>query len=174
MATSETADRTQRRGGSSAKVLLALLVLIAAAVALAWAGASPLRGEVTENGVRVRTVKEGAGPFVQPMDGVLIDYEGRLADGTVFDSSAGRGPTPMIPAQVIPGFAEALGKMQKGGEYRIHIPSKLAYGSTPPQGAPIPPNADLDFDVKVVQLVPNAGLMGGSQGAEGAAPPQQP
>jgi len=176
MATSETPDRTQKRGGS-AKVWIALIALIAVAVALAWAGASPLRGETTQNGVRIRTVTQGSGPYVQAVDGVLIEYEGRLADGTVFDSSEGRGPTPMIAGQVIPGFAEALGKMQKGGEYRIRIPSKLAYGATPPPGAPIPPNADLDFDVKVVQIVPNAALMGGAPGGAPASPeadPQQP
>ena len=54
---------------------------------------------------------------------------------------------------------------ERVGRYRIHIPSKLAYGATPPPGAPIPPNADLDFDVHVVDIVPNAGLMQG--------PPQQ-
>jgi len=173
MSVSETAHRPSTRG-RTAKILLAFLVLVAAAIALAWAGTNPLRGETTANGVRIRTVKEGKGAFVQPLDGVLIEYEGRLADGTVFDSSEGRGPTPMIAGQVIPGFAEALGKMQSGGEYKIHIPSKLAYGANPPQGGPIPANADLDFDVKVVQLVPNAALMGGS-GAPGAgAQPPQP
>jgi hypothetical protein len=41
----------------------------------------------------------------------------------------------------------------------IHIPSKLAYGANPPEGAPIPPNADLEFDIHVVQIVPNAASM---------------
>ena len=95
--------------------------------------------------------------------GVLIEYEGRLSDGTVFDSSAGRGPTPMIAGQVIPGFAQALTQMQKGGNYKIHIPSDLAYGPNPQPGSPIPPNADLDFDVTVVQVVPNAASMMGGQ-----------
>ena len=72
----------------------------------------------------------------------------------MFDTSEGRGPTPLIAGQVIPGFAEALTKMQKGGRYRIHMPSELAYGATPPPGSPIPPNADLEFDVHVVQVVP--------------------
>jgi len=55
--------------------------------------------------------------------------------------------------------------MQEGGQYKIHIPSKLGYGPNPPSGAPIPPNADLEFDIKVVKVVPNAALMQG-----GAAP----
>ena len=102
------------------------------------------------------------------MDGVLVEYEGRLADGTVFDDSARHGgPQPMIAGQVIPGFAEALTKMQKGGKYKIHIPGKLAYGENPPPGSPFGPNADLDFDVHIVQIVPNAALM--TQG--GAGPP---
>ena len=71
----------------------------------------------------------------------------------------------MIAGQVIPGFAEALTKMQKGGRYKIHIPGKLAYGANPPPGSPFGPNADLDFDVHVVQIVPNAALM------QGGAPP---
>ena len=99
------------------------------------------------------------------MDGVLVEYEGRLADGTVFDDSARHGgPQPMIAGQVIPGFSEALMKMQKGGKYKIHIPGKLAYGESPPPGSPFGPNADLDFDVHIVQIVPNAALM--NQGGE--------
>ena len=90
-----------------------------------------------------------------------------LADGTVFDDSARHGgPQPMIAGQVIPGFAEALTKMQKGGKYKIHIPGNLAYGATPPPGSPFGPNADLDFDVHIVQIVPNAALMTGAGGAE--------
>jgi FKBP-type peptidyl-prolyl cis-trans isomerase FkpA len=111
--------------------------------------------------VQVETVSPGSGPAIQAADGVLIEYEGRLANGTVFDTSAGRGPAPMIAGQVIPGFAEALTRMQKGGRYRVRIPSRLGYGAEPPPGGPIPPNADLEFDVHVVQVVPNAALMQG-------------
>jgi FKBP-type peptidyl-prolyl cis-trans isomerase FkpA len=93
---------------------------------------------------------------------VLIEYEGKLEDGTVFDTSAGKGPVPLLASQVIPGFAQALSQMQKGGHYRIRIPSKLAYGATPPQDGPIPPNADLNFDVRIVDIAPNAALMQGA------------
>ena len=159
--------------GSLVKLWLALIVLVAAALVLAWFGAGQLRGETTASGLMFRTVAAGEGPLIKPVDGVMIEYEGRLEDGTVFDSSEGRGPTPMIAGQVIPGFAEALTMMQKGGRYRIKIPSALGYGATPQPGSPIPPNANLEFDVHIVQVVPNAALMQGMQqgGPEGAMPP---
>ena len=171
MSAAEAAQRPDR-SGRSVKLWLALLAIVAFAVALAMFGAGSLRGETTASGLQFRTIEEGTGPFVQPVDGVLIEYEGRLEDGTVFDTSEGRGPTPMIAGQVIPGFAEALTMMQQGGRYRVTIPSKLAYGDTPQPGSAIPPGADLTFDVEVVQLVPNAALM--MQGAPGQGQPPQP
>ena len=172
-----TLAHPQRRG--TGKLWLALLLLIAAGVGLAWFGAGSLRGETTATGLQFRTIEAGEGDPIKAVDGVLIEYEGRLEDGTVFDTSEGRGPTPMIAGQVIPGFAEALTKMQKGGRYRIKIPSELGYGASPQPGSPIPPNADLEFDVHVVQVVPNAALMQGvSPGQPGQTeqpgPPEQP
>ena len=145
------------------KLWLAMLMLVAAGVALAWFGAGSLRGETSPSGLGFRTVEAGSGPMIKGVDGVLIEYEGRLPNGTVFDTSEGRGPTPMIAGQVIPGFAEALTRMQKGGRYRIRIPAALGYGASPPPGGPIPANSDLEFDVHVVQIVPNAALMQGAQ-----------
>jgi FKBP-type peptidyl-prolyl cis-trans isomerase FkpA len=172
MSVSETANSPAKRG-RSAKLFIGLIAVIAAGIGLAWLSASPFRGETTPTGVRIRTLTEGSGAYIQPMDGVMVDYEGRLADGTVFDSSASHGgPQPMIAGQVIPGFAEALGKMQKGGSYKIHIPGAQAYGANPPPGSPFGPNADLDFDVKIVNVVPNAALMAGAQGPAGAEAPQ--
>lgn len=142
-----------------ARTFIGLVLLVLAGTALAWFGAGQLRGETTASGLLFRTVEAGEGPLITANDGVVIEYEGRLPDGTVFDTTEGKGPTPMIAGQVIPGFAEALQKMQKGGRYKIRIPSELAYGATPPPGGPIPPNADLDFDVHVVQVVPNAAAM---------------
>ena len=160
----------QRR--STGRLWLALFLLVAAGVALAWFGAGSLRGETTASGLQFRTIEAGKGDPIKAIDGVLIEYEGRLEDGTVFDTSEGRGPTPMIAGQVIPGFAEALTKMQKGGRYRIKIPSELGYGATPQPGSPIPPNANLEFDVHVVQVVPNAALMQGASPAPSAQPEQ--
>jgi FKBP-type peptidyl-prolyl cis-trans isomerase FkpA len=175
MSVSEASKRPEHRG-RAIRAWIALLVVVAAGIGLAWLGASPLRGVTTESGLRIRTITPGEGPYVQSMDGVLVEYEGRLADGTVFDASERHGgPQPMIAGQVIPGFAEALTKMQKGGKYKIHIPGNLAYGENPPPGSPFGPNADLDFDVHIVQIVPNAALM--TQGGEipdGSQPEQAP
>lgn len=172
MSVSEAAKRPEHRGRSLG-LWLAFIVLIGAGIGIAWLGARPLQGVTTESGLRIRTIEEGSGPFVQSVDGVLVEYEGRLADGTIFDDSARHGgPQPMIAGQVIPGFAEALTMMQKGGRYKIHIPGKLAYGENPPPGSPFGPNADLDFDVHIVQIVPNAALMTGGPPIPGEIPPQ--
>ena len=163
MSVAEAAHRPARTG-RGVRLWLAFLVVIAAGVALAWLGVQSVRDRI----VLVETVQTGSGPTIQPQDGVLIEYQGRLDDGKVFDSSAGKGPIPLLANQVIPGFAEALSKMQKGGRYKVRIPSSLAYGDSPPPGGPIPPNADLDYDVHVVQVVPNAAFM-----QQGAQQPQQ-
>lgn len=157
MSVSQIPLRPLKRG-ALAKLWLGMALLIAAALLLAWTGAGSLRGETTASGLGFRTVQAGEGPLIKPVDGVLINYEGRLEDGTVFDSSRGQ-PVPMIAGQVIPGFAEALQKMQKGGRYTIRIPGELAYGANPPANSPIPPNAPLQFDVEIVQIVPDAALM---------------
>ena len=170
MSAAQAAHRPGGRG-RAVKLWLAFLVILAAGVGLAWAGTAPLKGETTPTGVRIRTLEKGTGPFIQSVDGVILDYEGRTSDGKVFDDSARHGgPQPMLAGQVIPGFVEALTKMQKGGRYKIHIPGAQAYGPNPPQGSPFGPNADLDFDIHIVQIVPNAALM--SQQGQGQAAPE--
>ncbi|WP_347717737.1 FKBP-type peptidyl-prolyl cis-trans isomerase [Sphingomonas sp.] len=144
--------------GSVTKLWLGIALLVAAAVLLAWAGAGRIVG------VRVKTVEAGKGAVIGINDGVIIDLEGRLPNGTVFETTKGRGPAPILVAQTIPGFSRALQQMQPGGRYTVHIPAKLAYGATPPPGSPIPTDSDLDFDIHVLQVVPNAALMAGRSG----------
>ena len=153
------------KAGSMAKLWLGILLLIAAAGALAWVGAGSMRGETTATGVQIRTLAEGKGDPIKATDGAVIEYEGRLADGTVFDSTAGRSPAGMIPGQVIPGFGEALQKMREGGRYTIRIPSELGYGATGAGEGKIPPNSELVFDVEVKQVVRDAALMAAPPGA---------
>ena len=147
-----------RHAAALTKFWLAVAVLVGVGVALAWFGAGSMRGETTATGLTIRTLEEGSGPVVTAADAVLIEYEGRLPSGDVFDSSAAHGgPQAVAPGQTIPGFAEALTRMRKGGRYTIKIPSELAYGAAEQPG--MPANSDLEFDVHVVDVAPNAAAM---------------
>jgi FKBP-type peptidyl-prolyl cis-trans isomerase len=106
-------------------------------------------------------------------DVTLINYEGRLVDGTSFDKSA--EPTPMAVAGVVPGFAEGLKLMAKGAKYRFWIKPELGYGGEA-QG-PIPANSVLVFDVEMLDFLPEAVIrqmmeQQQSQATAGAAPPK--
>ena len=142
--------------GTLMRLWLAVAALIALAYAIAYFGAGQFKNVVVD------TVTAGSGPLITEMDGVIIEYTGRTEDGTVFDSTEGRGPAPFLVMQVVPGFREALTKMQQGGRYKIVIPGRLAYGPNPPAGSPIGPNEDLSFDVHVLQVAPNAALSAGA------------
>ncbi|HET9337220.1 MAG TPA: FKBP-type peptidyl-prolyl cis-trans isomerase [Sphingomicrobium sp.] len=144
--------------GSLIKLWLAVAALIAIAYGVAYLGAGQFKA------VTVDTVTAGNGPYISEMDGVIIEYTGRTEDGTVFDTTEGRGPAPFLVMQVVPGFKQALLKMQQGGRYKILIPGRLAYGKNPPAGSPIGVDEDLSFDVHVIQVAPNAALaMGAGQ-----------
>ncbi|MDZ4271843.1 MAG: FKBP-type peptidyl-prolyl cis-trans isomerase, partial [Erythrobacter sp.] len=62
-------------------------------------------------------------------------------------------PFPIEEGATIPGFFEGLQQMQKGGKYTLFIPADKAYGAEPPPGAPIPPNADLEFEIEVIEIM---------------------
>ena len=153
--------------GSLVKLWLAIAALVAGAFFLAQLGTAPLRGVTTASGLVFRTIEPGEGDPIKLVDGALIEYEGRLPDGTVFDSTEGRGPAPILPAQVIPGFSEALQLMRKDGRYSVRIPASLGYGAAGTPDGKIPPNSDLLFDIHVVQVVPNAALMAGGGAPQG-------
>lgn len=108
--------------------------------------------KTTASGLQYEVVKEGEGACPGPHDQVTVHYEGRLIDGTVFDSSVERGePATFGVTQVIPGWVEALQMMKVGAKWRLFIPSALAYG---PQGAGglIGPNQTLIFDVELIKI----------------------
>ncbi|MBW0143761.1 FKBP-type peptidyl-prolyl cis-trans isomerase [Sphingomicrobium clamense] len=153
--------------GSVLKLWLAIAALVAAAFALAYCATAPLKGEVTDSGLQFRVLEEGDGELITVDDGAFVIYEGRLLDGTVFDSSDGR-PVPMLPNGVVPGFREALLKMREGGSYRVVIPSELAYGDQ--DNGPIPANSDLEFDVEIESVVRGAALMVQQQQQQGLPP----
>ena len=140
--------------GSLTKLWLGVAAAVALSAGIAWAAMPP--------GVDVDTITAGTGASPTETDVVFVNYTGKLADGTVFDQSQPAGwPVPgILPEgaalsleQMIPGFRDALMQMQKGGSYTVEIPSNLAYGSQPPEGAPIPPDADLVFDVQLIDFM---------------------
>jgi FKBP-type peptidyl-prolyl cis-trans isomerase FkpA len=138
----------------------------------------------TASGLLFIPVAAGSGPTPTHSDRVKVNYEGRLIDGTVFDSSAQHGGQPAVLAVggIIPCWTEALQLMKVGGKSRIVCPSALAYGD---RGAPpkIKPGSTLEFDIELVsieppQLPPGAGslpsLPGAPAGAPAGAPPAPP
>lgn len=141
--------------GSLTKLWLAVAALVGLAYGIAAMGAGTLAS------VDVETVQAGSGAPITEMDGVIIEYTGRTENGTVFDTTDGRGPAHFLVAQVVPGFKQALLQMQKGGRYKIVIPGRLAYGESPPPGGPIGKNEDLSFDVYVIEVARNAALQAG-------------
>jgi hypothetical protein len=151
--------------GSVTKLWVGLVALGIVAGGIAWAGTAGQHYVTTESGLQFRVIEEGEGPHPTPTDIVLIDYTGTLEDGTVFDSSEGKQPVPLPVMGSIPGFAEGLQLMRKGGTYRLHIPAELGYGAEGAGGV-IPPNADLKFEVTLIDFVPASALRG-----MGAPPP---
>ena len=106
----------------------------------------------TPSGLQYEVLTEGNGKAPKATDSVECHYEGRLLDGTVFDSSYQRGQTATFPlGGVIAGWTEGLQLMKEGGKNRFYIPFNLAYGEAGAAGA-IPPYATLIFDVELVNV----------------------
>src|SRR3989441_851530 len=106
----------------------------------------------TPSGIVIRTLTAGAGASPGATDVVKVHYEGKLVDGTVFDSSIKRGEPVEFPLNgVVPCWTEALQKMKKGEKAQVVCPSALAYGD---RGSPpaVPPGATLSFEVELLDF----------------------
>ena len=107
----------------------------------------------TKSGLQYEVLTEGTGKSPKATDTVRCHYEGRLLDGTVFDSSYKRGePADFGLNQVIPGWTEGVQLMKEGSKFRFHIPYLLAYGERG-AGAQIPPYSTLIFDVELIKVL---------------------
>lgn len=131
--------------GSVSKVWLGTFAAVLLGGTVAIAAKPPLVG--------VKTLKAGEGPSPTAADLVLINYVGKLSNGTVFDQNKN---VVMQLQGTIPGFAKALAQTQKGGKYLVKIPAKLAYGDK--ATGPIPANSDLTFELEVVDFKNRAEL----------------
>lgn len=151
--------------GSVAKYWTGVAVVLLAGASLAWWGTGDVRakyatddqffadnasvsGVVTsKSGLQMQTIRGGEGKPPSDDDIVLVGYKGTLRDGTVFDQNP---QAPMEVSGVVPGFSEALKKMQRGGKYKIWIPGKLGYGESPPPNSQLKPNSTLIFEVELL------------------------
>jgi FKBP-type peptidyl-prolyl cis-trans isomerase FklB len=108
---------------------------------------------VLPSGLQYRVVKSGDGAQPTATSEVRVHYEGRLVDGTVFDSSLQRGVPATFPvSNVIRGWTEALQRMKVGDKWQLFIPPQLAYGDRGAGGL-IGPNETLIFDVELLEVM---------------------
>lgn len=108
--------------------------------------------QTTESGLQYKVLTEGTGAKPTAKDSVEVHYEGKLIDGSKFDSSYDRGKTISFPLNgVIAGWTEGLQLMSIGSTYELYIPYNLGYGE---QGhhPVIPPFSTLIFKVELVSI----------------------
>lgn len=114
--------------------------------------------KVLASGLAYKVVRSGPATGIKPQaqDEVKVHYEGKLEDGTVFDSSYERGQPAAMPLRgLIPAWQEALPLMRPGDEWILYVPSNLGYGEEG-QG-PIPPGAPLIFRIELIDVLPGPG-----------------
>ena len=105
----------------------------------------------TPSGLQYKVLTKGEGEVPTATQRVKVNYEGRLLDGTVFDSSYKRNePTTFACNQVIKGWTEALTMMPVGSKWELYIPQELAYGDR--DNGKIPPFSMLIFTVELLSI----------------------
>ncbi len=104
----------------------------------------------TESGLAYKVIEQGEGRACEEGATVRVNYEGKLMDGTEFDSSYDRGRPATFPLDsVIAGWQEGLKLMNVGGRYQFYVPQALGYGERG-SGTNIPPYAALFFEVELL------------------------
>lgn len=149
--TPETADQYQRERAEEMKEIQKQKAI---AENTAWLEENAKKEGVVvlPSGLQYKVLVEGNGIVAEKDDNVTVKYEGKMIDGTVFDSSYTRTPdtTSFKPTQVIKGWTEALCMMPEGSKWELYIPQDLAYGSRP--AGKIKPYSTLIFTVEVVKV----------------------
>ena len=114
--------------------------------------------KLTASGLAYKIVRSGPATGLKPQltDEVKVHYEGKLEDGTVFDSSYERGQPAAMPLKhLVLAWQEALQLMRPGDEWILYVPSNLGYGEEG-QGQ-IPPGAPLIFRIELIDVLPGPG-----------------
>ena len=132
--------------------------IVPAGATTAAAGASGLpavsgTATKTASGLQIIDNQVGTGAEAKAGANISVNYTGYLTNGTKFDSSVGKTPFSLKlgAGQVIKGWDEGLVGMKVGGKRRLLIPPALGYGASG-SGSTIPPNADLVFDVELLDV----------------------
>ena len=111
--------------------------------------------KVTASGLQYKVLSSGPADGVPPgrSDEVKVNYEGKLIDGTTFDSSYDRGePAILSVDHVIPAWTEALQMMKPGDTWMIYVPAALGYGDEGAGGGKIPGGAALIFKIELISV----------------------
>jgi peptidylprolyl isomerase len=149
------------RPTSLAAILAAFTMIGGSTVASAKAmhHAAPAQSKLititAKDGLKYQDIVVGKGPMPKAGQTVTVDYVGKLTNGTVFDASKNHGGTFSFligEGQVIPGWDQGVMTMHVGGDRKLIIPPSLGYGPEGIPGGPIPPNATLIFDVKLISV----------------------
>jgi peptidylprolyl isomerase/FKBP-type peptidyl-prolyl cis-trans isomerase FklB len=112
------------------------------------------------SGLEYKIVRSGPTSGLKPhlQDEVKIMYEGKLIDGTVFDSSYERGQPAAFPLKhLVLAWQQALPLMRPGDEWILYVPPQLGYGAEGAGGGEIPPNAVLVFRIELIDVLPRPG-----------------
>lgn len=108
--------------------------------------------KTTDSGLTYLIIAEGEGDKPAADANVVVNYTGKHTDGTVFDSSEGRGPASFNLQGVIPGFREGLMLLGKGGKATLIMPAEIAYGANGTPDGSIKPNETLVFEVELLDI----------------------
>ena len=112
----------------------------------------------TASGLQYRILRSGPATGLRPKlaDEVKVNYEGKLVDGTVFDSSYERGQPAAMPLKgLVKAWLEVIPMMRPGDVWMIYVPPELGYGAEG-QG-PIPGGAALIFKIELIDFLPGPG-----------------
>lgn len=125
--------------------------------------------KTTSSGLQYKILNPGNGASPKFDDVVVVTYRGTLTDGKEFDSSFRRNQPAEFPVRgVLPGWAEGLQLMKRGGKATFYLPPELGYGDSPRQN--IPPNSVLVFDVELLAIKPSGSVPDKSPSAHNPKP----
>ena len=137
---------------STRPLLAAVALSTLSALTLTAQAVTPATAQTLPSGVVVTHLTAGSGAQPTASSVVKVHYEGKLKDGTVFDSSYKRGSPAVFPLnRVIPCWTEGVQTLKVGGKALLQCPAKTAYGASGAGGV-IPPNADLTFTVELLAI----------------------